>query len=414
MRSNALKTILAVIIILLGTAGIVLWFGSYFWGLLLMAGAGVIFYFQRRLTQDRETARADLRNLGRNLFVPVAGIVAAIIIGAILMAVTGYNPFQAYRALFYGGFVRNWHVSLLNATPLIFTGLSIAFAFKAGLFNIGAEGQYYVGAMAATFMGIYLKMPGILVIPLIFLVSGIVAGAYNYIPAMLKVRTGAHEVITTMMFAHVARYLSNIFIRAFGGNPSTSQHPYVTWPIEARAWLPRFQQFLPEANYRLHIGILVGIVMALFVYYLLFYTKFGFEIRAVGQNPLASRTQGISIPANTYRALLFAGFLAGIAGVVQVIGLDHKLFQNLSAGYGWNGISVALLASNNPIGVIFTALLWGSLDAGGQYMARTVQTPNSIVEIIKGIILFLVVARYIWSTLGHKLRLGSRKRREVL
>jgi simple sugar transport system permease protein len=154
--------------------------------------------------------------------------------------------------------------------------------------------------------------------------------------------------------------------------------------------------------------------MALFVYYLLFYTKFGFEIRAVGQNQLAARTQGISISTNIYRALLFAGFLAGMAGVVQVIGLDHKYFQNLSAGYGWNGISVALLASNNPIGVIFTSILWGALDAGGQYMARTEQTPNSIVEIIKGIILFLVVARYIYSTLGSRMKLGKRlKRNEI-
>ena len=414
MRSNIFKPVLTVLIILLGSAGLVLWFAAYFWGLLLLAGAGLLFYLMRRIAQDKETARGDLQKLLRNLFIPVAGIVAAIIIGAVLMAVTGYNPFEAYRALFYGGFVKSWSVSVLNATPLIFTGLSVAFAFKAGLFNIGAEGQYYVGAMAATFLGIYLKMPGILVIPLIFLISGAVAGAYNYIPALLKVRTGAHEVITTMMFAHIARYLSNVFIRNFGGNPETSSHPYVTWPIQDRAWLPRFQQFLPEANYRLHIGILIGILMALFVYYILYYTKFGFEIRAVGQNPLAARTQGISVGTNTYRALLFAGFLAGFAGVVQVIGLNHKLFQNLSAGYGWNGISVALLASNNPIGVVFTAILWGSLDAGGQYMSRTVQTPNSIVEIIKGIILFLVVARYIWATLGNKIRLRGRKQREAV
>ena len=403
MRSNAVKTILIVILILIGAAGVVLWFGAYFWGLFLLGGAGILFYFQKRLFTKKEEAQNLIRKFFSNMLIPLVGIITAILIGGILMAVTGYNPFEAYKALFYGGFVKNWHVSILNATPLIFTGLSVAFAFKAGLFNIGAEGQYYIGAMAATFLGIYLKLPGILVIPLIFLVSGAVAGAYNYIPALLKVRTGAHEVITTMMFAHIARYLSNVFIRGFGGNPETSTHPYVTWPIEKSSWLPRFQQFLPEANYRLHIGILIGILLAFLVYYLLFYTKFGFEIRAIGQNPLAAKTQGISISTNTYRALLFAGFLAGIAGVVQVIGLDHKLFQNLSAGYGWNGISVALLASNNPIGVIFTAILWGSLDAGGQYMARTVQTPNAIVEIIKGIILFLVVARYIYVAIGNKI-----------
>lgn len=403
MRNNVLKTVFMVIIILLASAGVVLWIGSYFWGLLLLAGAGILLFLHKRLYGKKEVLRGNIRKLLKNLYIPLVGIISAIIIGGILMAVTGYDPFEAYKALFYGGFVKNWHVSILNATPLIFTGLSIAFAFKAGLFNIGAEGQYYVGAMAATFLGIYLKLPGILVIPLIFLVSGAVAGAYNFIPSLLKVRTGAHEVITTMMFAHIARYMSSIFIRGMGGDPQTSSHPYVTDPIAERAWLPRFQQFLENSNYRLHIGILIGILMALFVYYILFYTKFGFEIRAIGQNPMAARTQGISFSTNVYRALLFAGFLAGFAGVVQVLGLNHKLFENLSAGYGWNGISVALLASNNPIGVIFTAILWGSLDAGGQYMARTVQTPNAIVEIIKGIILFLVVARYIYTAIGNKI-----------
>ncbi len=413
MRSNVLKTIFIVIIIFCATAGIVFWIASYFWGLFLLLGAAVLLYIQKRLFQKQERVKEDVKKLLRNLLVPVVGILSAIVIGAVLIAITGYNPFAAYRALFYGGFVKNWHVSILNATPLMFTGLSVAFAFKAGLFNIGAEGQYYVGAMAATFLGIYLKLPGILVIPIIFIISGAIAGAYNYIPALLKVKTGAHEVITTMMLAHVARYLSSVFIKKFGGDPSTSRHPYVTDPIREEAWLPRFQDFLENANYRLHIGILIGIVMALLVYYILYYTKFGFEIRAVGQNPMAARTQGISISSNIYRALLFAGFLSGLAGVSQVTGLNHKLFENLNAGYGWNGISVALLASNNPIGVIFTAVLWGALDSGGQYMARTVQTPNSVVEIIKGIILFLVVARYIYSAVGNRIFRGKRAQRKT-
>ena len=404
MRDSVLKSIFTVLMVLLALAGTVLWMASYFWGLFFLLGAAGVYILNLLIVENKEKVRERISSLGGNLLIPLVGIVSAIIIGAVIMIATGYNPIEAYGALFYGGFVRNWHVSILNATPLIFTGLSVAFAFKAGLFNIGAEGQYYVGAMAATFLGIYLKLPGILALPLIFLVSGAVAGMYNYVPAVLKVKTGAHEVITTMMLAHVARYMSSVFIKGFGGDPQTSRHPYVSWEILENNFLPRFKEFLPQANYRVHVGILIGIVMALFVYYILFYTKFGFEIRAVGENPLAAKTQGISTSTNIYRALLFAGFLSGLAGVSQVTGLDHKLFENLSAGYGWNGISVALLASNHPIGVIFTSILWGALDAGGQYMARTVQTPNSIVEIIKGIILFLVVARYIYTSLGNRLR----------
>lgn len=388
--------------IVLGVAGIVLYLGSYFWGVLLLPVAAAAALFYRFATSGMESLREDLRQVGKALAVPSAGIAVAIVFGGLVMVVTGYDPFEAYGALFYGGFVRNWHISVLNAAPLVFTGLSVAFAFKAGLFNIGAEGQYYVGAMVATFLGVYLKLPALLSIIIIFLVSGMAGAAYNYIPALLKVRTGAHEVITTMMFAHIARYLSSLFIRSMGGD-SASSHPYVTDPVLESNWLPRFQAFLPEANYRLHTGILIAIVLALFVYYVLNRTTVGFEIRAVGQNKDAARAQGISVGKNVFRALLFAGFLAGLAGTNQVLGLDHKMFENLQAGYGWNGISVALLASNHPIGVVFTSLIWGALDSGGQYMARTVQTPNSIVEIIKGIILFLIVARYLYTYVQAKL-----------
>ena len=213
-----------------------------------------------------------------------------------------------------------------------------------------------------------------------------------------------------MMFAHIARYSSSIFIRSMGGDPAASTHAYVTDPVLESSWLPTFKSFLPEANYRLHIGIIIAIVIAVIVYYILYFTRFGFEIRAVGKNPLAAKTQGISIGRNIFIALLFSGFLAGLAGANQVLGLEHKLFQNLSANYGWNGISVALLASNHPIGVIFTSILWGALDAGGQYMERTLQVHNSIIEIIKGIILFLVVARYIYFFITKKLRKRSKKK----
>ena len=279
-------------------------------------------------------------------------------------------------------------------------GLSIAFAFRAGLFNIGAEGQYYIGAMAGAWLGFSLNLPALFSIILIYAGGCALAAMWNFIPALLKVKTGAHEVITTMMFAHIARYISPIFIRAFGGDPSTSSHPYVTYEIPEKNWLPLFRDFIPDANYRLHTGILIAVAAAFFVKYLLDNTKTGFEIRAVGLNRDAARTQGISTGKNIFIALLGAGALAGMAGITQVTGLDHKLFENLQAGYGWNGISVALLAANNPVGVIFTSLLWGALDAGGQYMSRTTQTPGSIIEIIKGIIILLIVAKYIYIYAG--------------
>lgn len=398
------ETILLATTVVLAVIGLILYVAAYFWGFFLMAGAAVSYYFSLRIKNGSDAAWEDVKGFLKKLSIPAIGIVVAIVFGGFIMLLTGYNPLRAFGALFYGGFVRNWHVSILNATPLIFTGLSIAFAFNAGLFNIGAEGQYYIGLMASTWLGLRLGLPPIIVIPFIFVVAGALAAAYNAVPAFLKVKTGAHEVITTMMFAHIARYMSPIFIRANGGDPATSTHAYVTDTIGENTWLPLFRDFLPRANYRLHIGILIAIATAVFVHYILYKTKFGFEIRAVGENKDAARAQGISIGVNVFRALLFAGFLAGLSGVTEVLGLSHKMFENLNAGYGWNGISVALLAGNNPIGVIFTAILWGALDAGGQYMTRTTQTPNSIVEIIKGVILFLIVAKYIYTVLGGKIR----------
>jgi len=413
MDIKKLKPVFFIASILMAVIGTSLYMGSYFSGLLFIL-AGVLLFMAYKWLDSGTTALVELIKAGAQaLMVPVFGIAIAIVLGALVMLASGYDPVESYRALFYGAFIRNWHVSVLNAAPLMFTGLSVALAFHAGLFNIGAEGQYYIGAMAATFLGLNLNLPPFLSLILIFVVAGMLASAWNIVPAILKVRTGAHEVITTMMLAHTARYLSPIFIRAHGGDPNTSDHAYVTDQLPEANWLPRFKTFLPEANYRLHVGILIGIVMALLVYYLLYHTRIGFEIRAVGQNKDAARAQGISIGKSIMMALLLAGFLAGLAGVNQVVGLDHKLYENLSAGYGWNGISVALLASSHPIGVIFTALLWGALDAGGQYMARVTDTSNSIVEIIKGIILFLVVAKYIYAYLGNRIRRYRRRKQEA-
>lgn len=400
---------LRILAFLLGAAGAVLYLASYFRGLWLCGAAAAIVAALRLGALGRAEAGPAVRRLLAKAAIPVAGIGSALLIGAAIMALTGYDPVASYKALFYGGLVRNWHISVLNATPLVFTGLAIAFAFKGGLFNIGAEGQYFVGVMAATWLGLRLDLPPLAAILVIFAAGALAGAAMNALPALLKVKTGAHEVVTTMMFAYAIRTLSPMFIRANGGDPTKTSHPYVTDPVAEKVWLPLFKDFLPEANYRLHVGILVAIGCAFLVRFILDKTDLGFKIRAVGHNPTAARTQGISVPWITTASLLISGALASFAGVTQVLGLDHRMFQNLNAGYGWNGISIALLARNNPIAIIFTALLWGVLDSGGQYMARTAETPNAIIEIVKGIILFLMLAEVIYEKAGAALRRGSRR-----
>jgi len=377
--------------------GTVLFLGSRHIGLAFLGAASVLWLTGEILGNGKERLIELLGSGFRSIRFPLAGVLLAFFIGGLLLLITGYRPLASLGAMIYGGLIKNWHISILNAVPLIFTALSIAIAFKGGLFNIGAEGQYYVGTMAATWLGIRFNLPSLVFIPLIFVIGGAAGAAYNAIPAVLKVKTGAHEVVTTMMFAYIARTLSSLFIKFNGGDPSISAHAYISDPISESAWLKTFKSFFPQANYRLHIGILIAVITALTLHYILNRTRLGFEIRAVGHNSFAARTQGIAVGRVILITMLLAGVLAAFAGVTQVLGLDHKMFENLNAGYGWNGIAVALLAGNSPIGAVFCALLWGALDAGGQYMSRTLQTPRAIVEIIKGLILFLILARYLFT-----------------
>lgn len=381
-----------------------LYFGGRFIGLLLLCVSLVLWLVHRGVRDGWKSLPPLVEKIFRKVRNPALGILLALLLGGVLMVFTGYSPLVSYRALFYGGLIKNWHISVLNATPLIFTGLSISLAFKGGLFNIGAEGQYYAGAMMATWLGILLNLPPLIVIPLIYIFGGCAGAACNMIPALLKVKTGAHEVVTTMMFAYIARTLSSLFIRMNGGDPVTSRHPYITDTIQDSAWLLRFSSFLDGVNYRLHIGILIAVATALLVHYILERTRLGFEIRAVGFNSRAAKTQGIATGRIIVITLLLSGVLAAFSGVTQILGLDHKMAENLNAGYGWNGIAVALLAGTSPVGVIFTALLWGVLDAGGQYMARTLQTPNAVVEIIKGMILFFLLARHLFVAFRRRRR----------
>ena len=242
-----------------------LYLASYFWGAWLLLGAACVLAAERLLSLG--PAEAGARRACSWQRRPCRWKASALRCSSALPSwrATGHDPVSSYGALFYGGLVKNWYVSVLNATPLIFTALAVAIAFHGGLFNIGAEGQYYVGVIVATWLGLSLHLPPLLALPLIF-VAGALAGALaNLIPAWLKVRTGAHEVVTTMMFAYAISTLSPIFIRAHGGDPSMTDHPGATDTILQQSQLPVFKSFLPLANYRLHIGVLIAIALALLV-----------------------------------------------------------------------------------------------------------------------------------------------------
>ncbi|PKQ38854.1 MAG: ABC transporter permease [Actinobacteria bacterium HGW-Actinobacteria-1] len=350
--------------------------------------------------EDRSTNR-DWAAIAQKVGTPFASVLLAILIGSLIMWISGYDPIAAYSALFQGSFgtPKAFGDTLLKSTPLILAGLGLAYGFRANLFNIGAEGQLFMGGLAAGWLGLVLAgQPWYVALPLLLLAAMLAGAAWAFIPAILKARIGAHEVITTMMFTYIARYLVSYLV--IGPLKSPGQIPQTgLLPVEAQ--LPRIQSLFSDATLqampflkmgRAHMGILVALVAAVIVWWVLKYTTLGYENRAVGYNPWAAETGGISVQWTTVKALCISGSLAGLAGAVEVMGVHHRLFDQFSSGFGFTGIAVALLAKNHPIAVIPAALLFGALSAGAGTMQLMADVPQKIILIVQALVIFFVAA----------------------
>jgi len=276
--------------------------------------------------------------------------------------------------------------SLVLSTPYIFAGLSVAVGFRCGLFNIGAEGQFFMGALAAAFVGYSIDgLPAYIHLPLAILAGALAGAIWGAIPGFLKARFGAHEVVNTIMMNWIAFRLSDWLLngpmKAGGFRP-------VTPNVAVTAEIPRF---FPDPL-RFNWGFVLALVMALVVYWLLFKTTLGFEIRAVGANPDAAKYAGMSVIRNFVLVMTISGALAGLAGTVQVLGVDHWVGQGFSAGYGFDSIALALLGKSHPFGVVLSALLFGILRGGATTMQSLARIPIHIISVIQGMVIIFVAA----------------------
>jgi ABC-type uncharacterized transport system permease subunit len=368
----------------------------------------------------------------QTFLVPVLAVLTGFIIGAIVIALSNDAVIAAYRnffhdpgtalavtwhaisvaygALFYGSFgsvpeiihgIQNYYAtgdsksllqaiypfteSLATVTPYILAGLAVAVGFKCGLFNIGAEGQFGIGALCSAFVGYSFHGPWYIHLPLAILAGAAGGAVWGAIPGLLKGLTGAHEVVTTIMMNYVSFRLSDWLLN--GPMKAPGFRP-LTPVIDNSAMLP---QFFPDPL-RLNWGFIIALAMAFLVYWVLFKTPLGFEIRAVGANPDGARYAGMNIVKNFVIAMTISGGLAGLAGTVQVLGIDHWVGQGFSAGYGFDSIAIALLGLSHPLGVVLAALLWGTLRSGATNMQITAGVPIEIISVIQGLVIVFVAA----------------------
>ena len=342
------------------------------------------------LTQTRRFSATDLILI----VVPLAAVLLALAVGALLLLALGANPIEAYSSMLDGAFGSDaaFFRTLTRATPLMLIAVGICVAFRAGVINIGAEGQLFVGAASAIAAALWIgeSLPPVLAVALTLTV-GLLGGAlWGAVPGILKARFDVNEILTTIMMNQIATQLLFYLlsgpmidpeqIRQGTRIPQSAQLPEATW-------LPRLA---PPSQ--LHAGIFIAVVAALVTYVLLWRTTLGYRIRAVGLSRDAAKYAGIAVPRYVALALVLSGGLAGLAGAVEVTGVTHRMVEGFAVGYGFSGIVVALFGRLHPFGAIPSAFLFGAMLVGAEKMQRTVQVPSATVIALQGLIVIFVVS----------------------
>jgi ABC-type uncharacterized transport system permease subunit len=368
------------------------------------------------------------------LAVPILAIFTGLVLGGIIIMLTStefyagwkQSPFQglaegwkavatSYSALFDGAFgsparivqalqsgdsveIRKafypFFESLVAATPYIFGGLGVALGFRAGLFNIGAEGQIFMGAIFAAYAGYsFTNLPAIIHVPLAFLIGALGGAIWGFIPGWLKAKTGGHEVINTIMMNYIAFRLSDWLLTGPMKRPGSPNPVSPTISDSAK-----FYRFFGDPI-RFHLGFFIALLVALLVYWFLFKTKWGFDLRAVGSNPRAARYAGMAVPLTIMLAMSLSGGLAGMAGANEVLGVNHNLAMAFSSGYGFDSIALALLGKSHPAGVVLASVLFGALRNGATNMQLKAGIPIDIISVLQAFILVFIAAPAIIRTI---------------
>lgn len=331
------------------------------------------------------------KEYGRKVFQSILPILLALLFGFIIIGLSGYNPVNAYGQLIKGSLGSSKQIMnvFFASTPILLTGLATTISFKAGLYNMGAEGQLYFGAFAAAIVGFsFHGLPPIIHITLA-IVTGMIAGAlYAFVPAVLKAYLNVDEMVSTLMLNYVATLITT-WLAGYPFRAPGSSNPE-TVSIESSAALSRI-----TGSSQLHYGFIISLVVLIIIIIILKKTKLGYEIEAIGKNKDFSKFTGIKVPSRILMIMLISGLISGLAGAGEVLGTHGKFISGFSPDYGWTGLTIALVGNLNPIGVFISAILFGILKTGGSTMEIMTGVPRSIISILEGLIVLMITVKFL-------------------
>ena len=355
------------------------------------------FKFPGKSLAGREPSHGEGFEFFLRTAIPFLGVIAALLISALILLFLKTNPLVAYGAMFQGAFgsVNGWSQSLVKATPLLLVGLGVCIAFRASVINVGGEGQIILGALAGTWFALtFPDLPRFVLVPGC-MIAGFIAGAFwGLIPGFLKARYKVNEILSTIMMNSIALQFMNYLLQGPMMDPegiAAGTFLAQSARLPPESWLARL---IPRTM--LHSGVYVALIFAILVYVFLWRTTIGYQIRAVGLNPRASRYSGINVPFNQMLSLTIAGGLSGLAGVIEVMGVHRRILEGLTGGYGFTGIVAALLGSLHPLGMLPASVLFGGLLVGANTMQRAVQIPAALINAILGLIVLFVSGSALW------------------
>ncbi len=352
--------------------------------------------------EKRENTPVSLK-----FIVPAVSVIIGLLIGAIAILLKGINPLRVYQALFIGAFGSRYTISetLVAATPLIIIAAGLILVFKMNFWNIGAYGQYILGAIFSSYFALFwspnIPKPIMLTI---MVIAGMAGGAFwAIIPALLKAYWEVNEVISTLLLNYIALFVLKLLMYGHWRDPLSHGFP-LSKPFPNNAQLPRIMY-----HTRVNLGLIFGIIAVIVIWFILKKTRFGYETRVIGENPRAARYAGISVARNIVIAMAISGALAGLAGMVQVSGIIHMLQIQINPDYGYTAIIVAWLAYLDPIAASFVAVLLGGLASGGYQIQITMQVPFGIVNVIESSILFVLIGSEIFTK--YRVHFGQKKKK---